>query len=385
MKEVLSVLLWVSFLLILYTYALYPFLLLLITRPQNSQKDVQSKKNVPSVTILISAHNEEQVISQRISNLKELDYPKEKLQVLIGSDGSTDGTNALMTKAKTSHIKLVTFQQRRGKAAVLNDLMTQARGEIVIFSDANTIFDPGVVKRLVRHFSDPQVGAVSGELRLETDRRSVGGVGESFYWQYETLVKRLESRFASLVGATGGVYAIRKSLFEPLPIGKSVNDDFVIPLHILKKGYRVVYEPEAVAFEHVAGSVRGEFKRKVRIGAQNFASVWLVKDMLHPKKGFPAFALWSHKILRWCVPFFLIILFSSSLALSLYDDSYRSLFWAHVVFWGLVVIGFTAEQIDWNIGVGGFPYYFVAMNAALFVGFIKFLAGVHTAAWEVTR
>jgi cellulose synthase/poly-beta-1,6-N-acetylglucosamine synthase-like glycosyltransferase len=198
-------------------------------------------------------------------------------------------------------------------------------------------------------------------------------------------VKRLESKSATLVGATGGVYAIRKSLFEPLPAGASVNDDFLIPLQILQQGYRVVYEPQAVAFEQVAGSVRGEFKRKVRIGAQNFTSVWLVKEMLHPKRGFPAFALWSHKVIRWCVPFFLMILIGSSLVLALQQESYSILVWIHVVFWGMVMAGFGAEQIKWNIGVGGFPYYFIAMNAALFVGFMKFVKGTHSPVWEVTR
>lgn len=375
-----EVVFWISTLLVIYTYVGYPLVLkiLLFFAPS---RDYKKQESLPFVSIVISVYNEEKGILEKIQNLKEIAYPRGRLEILVGSDGSTDGTVDLLQANRLEVMKVLVFPRRRGKAAVLNDLVKEARGELIAFSDANSLFRVDTLENLVKPFSEPHVGAVSGELLLT----SSGNVGESVYWQYETMVKRLEGRAGTLVGATGGVYAIRRSLYRPLPLDRAVADDFVIPMMILQQGYRVEYAPEAVAFETAEKTVRREFRRKVRIGAQNFNALRYVRSSLNPRRGFAAFALWSHKIIRWSVPFALLALGAATAALYRPGGALAPVFYAEVAFVALALAGWVGER--WNVRTPMviLPYYFLAVNAALIVGFLKSIAGRQSLFWEVDR
>ncbi|MBI4417780.1 MAG: glycosyltransferase family 2 protein [Ignavibacteriales bacterium] len=370
---------WISAFTILYTYAGYPFLLGILSLFKRQQ--AVPLKMEPTVSLVLSVYNEEKGIEEKLGNLREIDYPSDKLEILVGSDGSTDQTVELLEKSGLKGMQLFVYSERRGKAAVVNDLVREALGEVVVFSDANSLFRVDTLRNLVNPFAESGVGAVSGELVL----LSPGNIGESLYWKYETVVKRLESRVGTLVGATGGVYAIRRSLFHPLPLDRAIADDFMIPMRVLEQGYRVAYEPAAVASETAEETVAREFRRKVRIGAQNFNALRYVSAMLNPLRGFVAFALWSHKVIRWIVPVSLLVLISATALLYSPGGPFASILYGEILFFALGAFGFVGERRNFRSPVVVLPYYFLAMNAALLLGLLKSISGTQTPAWEVRR
>ena len=340
---------------------------------------------LPTVTIVISAYNEEAVIPEKRRNLSQIDYPFHKLEILFGSDGSSDGTCSRLREELPANVRVVEFQERRGKAAVLNDLIPQATGEVVVLSDANTLYNENTLRKLVVHFEDPKVGAVCGELVLKANEMTAGGLGEASYWTYENRIKLMESTIGTTVGATGAVYAIRKQLFRSIPTTKTVTDDFLISIDILKQGFSMRYAFDAIAYERSTNSVMGEFHRKVRIGAANFHGIPELLPLLSPKQGFAAFVLWSRKIIRWFVPFLLIGMIMTSLLLAGESSYFMIVVLLEAVFAMLVIVGFILERLDVNAGVIGLPYYFAAMNAALLLGFFRFLFRMQLPTWRVIR
>lgn len=382
-----SLVFWSCAVLLLYTYGIYP-LLLMVSRSSRVPGDEPAgppSGEAPAVSVLLSVFNEETLIDARIANLLSARYPKERLEVLIGSDGSDDGTNAVLSAMRDPRVHIFLFPVRRGKASVLNDLAGEAKGTIIVFTDANTVFLPDALAELVRPFSDPSVGAVTGELVLESGLHSVGGDGEISYWYFENWMKRAESRIRSTLGATGGIYAIRAELYRRLPTEIGVMDDFLIPMSILEKGFLVKYNPLARAYEKAADSISGEFRRKIRIGASNFNGIREFRALLHPRFGFVAFALWSHKIIRWFAPFFIIGAVVASLILASGSFFFSVVVALEALFMVAAGIGAVAEHFRLRIGFLGYPYYFLAMNAALFLGFFKSLRGRQSASWEVIR
>jgi len=382
--NVASILFWTSLSLIFYTYVLYPCILALI-RIRFHELSEQSNSYHPSVTIVFAAYNEESVIEEKLMNIKRIDYPKGKIEVIVGSDGSVDRTNEMLTRHRPENLSVRVFDHRRGKAAVLNALLSEVKSEIVVFSDANTLYQPDTVGKLVQHFVDPSVGAVCGQLVLESVDGSSGGLAEASYWNYENMIKRMESDIQTTVGATGAVYAIRKNLYRPLPVGKLIMDDFLIALSIVQQGYRVKYEANALAREKASNSVAGEFRRKVRIGAANFHGISEFAQLLSPRFGFVSFALWSHKIIRWFVPILLLVVIIAAAMLAPGSSFYQLIFLSELAFIGFALIGLIAEKVNLNIGFFGLPYYFLAVNAALLVGFVKFVRGHQRPTWEVVR
>lgn len=371
--------------LIFYTYFLYPGLLFVLVALKRTGTLTSKPARPFSVTGIIAVYNEENILPEKLNNLKSIHYPEGNISFLFGSDGSTDKTNEIIETSNLENVLLRPFSDRRGKVSILNDLVNEATGEIIFFSDANTLLQPEALQNLVRHFSDPTVGAVSGKLNLRSDRSTAGGRGESSYWSYENHVKNLESKLYSILGATGGIYAIRRSLYIPMPASVSVTDDFLIPMKIVEQGYRVVFEPEAIGVEETPNSMIGEFKRKSRIGAQNYHTIPFFAKLLHPRFGFVAFALWSHKMVRWCVPFLLILLVAVTAILGQYSAMYSIFFSVFIVFVVIGLLGMIAEKLKLRIGIFSLPYYFLAMNGALFAGFIKFLFGSQKSTWDVLR
>lgn len=370
---------WLSAFLILFTYVGYPALMfglsIFLRKPRSCDEN-----HLPAVSMLVAAFNEEAVLAEKISNCLALDYPREKLEILIGSDGSNDGTNAIMAAHAGATIRVFPYASRRGKAAVLNALAGEARGEILVFSDANTMYRRDAIRRLVPYFADAQVGGVCGRLVLLNRNGLSEAEGERFYWDYENYLKYLEGKIKTVFGANGAIYAIRRELYHPLPTSKAVMDDFLIPLHIVQRGYDIVYDKDAVVYESAAPSLRAEFRRKVRIGAANFHGIREILPLLSPTRGFVAFGLWSHKIIRWFAPFLLLAMLAANISL-LGEPHYNLLFGLQMAFYGAALCAWLLDALGLHVPVLIYPYYFVVVNLALLIGFFKFLTNSQRPAW----
>ena len=303
---------WISFSLVSYVYLGYP--LLLLVRSLLVRDAGVKRYSEPTVSLVIAAYNERENIVSKMDNCLELDYPREKLQVILSLDGPTDGTDALAWKYASCGIEIVWSPVRRGKAAALNAAVAEARGEIIVFADARQRLDRSALRELVANFHDPSVGGVSGELILcdETGKEAASGVG--LYWRYEKLIRSRESRIHSLLGATGALYAIRRKLFEPLP-QDTILDDMMIPLRIVLGGKRVIFDPAARAYDKVAPSPEVEYRRKVRTLMGNYQLVARMPELLLPSRNPVCFQFLSHKVGRLLVPYFLMALFVSNLFL----------------------------------------------------------------------
>jgi cellulose synthase/poly-beta-1,6-N-acetylglucosamine synthase-like glycosyltransferase len=374
---------WVCAAALVYAYAGYPLVIWLASRRfgRRPEPPACGDDDLPAVTLLVAAYNEEEVIGDWLQNAMRVDYPRDRLEVLVGSDGSDDGTAAAVAGYAGRGVRLLDYARRRGKASVLNSLLPEARGEVVVLTDANTQVDPGAVRRLARWFRDPGVGAVCGRLVLVD--AATGRNSDGVYWKYETFLKRCEARLGALLGANGAIYAIRRSCYVPIPDG-TIIDDFVIPLlSRLKYGCSTVYDDQAFAREESAPGVGAEFHRRSRIGAGGFQSLGLLWKYLDPRRGWVAFAFASHKLLRWVCPFFMIGLFGASLALW-ESPFYRACLLAQAAFYLLAVLGPLVParpRVFKPVHVAGM---FTAMNAALLVGFCRWARQGQSGAWRRT-
>lgn len=387
----MRVLFWLSVGLLLYTYGGYPLILIAMGGLRQLKSDLRfglgrrtrraSRTGVesPRVSIICAAYNEEAVIAQKMRNCEALDYPLESFEILIGCDGCTDATATIARASELPNVRVYEFAERSGKPGVLNQLLPHAQGDIVVFCDANTELEPDAIRSLVRHFARPEIGCVCGELRLRSGGKASG---EYLYWRFETLLKFLESRVNMLVGANGALFAIRRSLWVPIPTDGIV-EDFLIAMNVRAAGFRVVYDPEAIAWEEVAPNARQEFKRHVRIGAGNFHALRYTWRLLKPTAGAVALAFWSHKVCRWLVPLFLAAAEGSSLLLSgemVYGLA--AAFGAMLVALALVGHRLGLRARYW--APASIPYYFLSMNLALLLGLIAFVRGTQSIVWTPT-
>jgi cellulose synthase/poly-beta-1,6-N-acetylglucosamine synthase-like glycosyltransferase len=377
-----SGLFWFCGFFILYSYVIYPLILLYLHRFRRPIEPIFSSQT-PPVSIIIAAYNEATVIEARVKNCLDLDYPKDKLELIIASDGSDDGTKEIVRRFAGDGVILLDFKQRRGKVNVLNDAVRHARHEIIAFSDANTHFEKDAVRKLVRYFQDPKVGGVVGQLRFVNAQGSKTADLEGVYWRFENFLKKVEGSRGALLGANGGIFAVRKALYQPCP-SDTIVEDFLMPMKILEEGHKVMYDPEAMAVEEAAKHIIQEKKRRIRIGAGDFQALTLLGSMLDLRKGFPAFAVWSHKVLRWLAPFFLIFIFLTKLLLREYP-LYRFTLFLQAAFYLAAFIG---QMMNWagvHIKIFSLCYYFVSMNLALLLGFVRFVAGSQRVAWDRTE
>jgi len=369
-----------------YSYCGYPALLFLLASAVQAWRDLTYLwrrtdrrcrwEGLPSVSVIIAAHNEEAVIEAKLRNTLVLRYPRERLEIIVGSDGSDDATEDIVRRFADQGVRLLAFHERRGKLSVLNDCVREAKGEILLFSDANTMLEPDALTRLVRHFADPGVGVVCGELRLQGERR------ETAYWHFEVTLKFLESRLDSALGANGAIYAMRRALY-PFPPKHLITDDFVIPMMARMRGYRIRYDPEALAHEEVTGNAGHEFRRRVRIGAGNFQALWCCRSLLLPWKGFVSLCFWSHKVLRWFTPFLLVTGLVASLCM-IRTLPGRVLVAAQAGFYLLALLGHLLTRVGLHLTLLRLPGYFLLINAGLACGLFELLLGRQKAAWERT-
>ncbi|MGC4115364.1 MAG: glycosyltransferase family 2 protein [Myxococcales bacterium] len=384
---------FISVLLLAHTYFLYPLSLLLFdaARQANGLRrylvqglDRRSRRGeayTPKVTLIVPAHDEAEVIAAKLENSLSFDYPEGLLEVVVGSDGSTDGTDEFVTACPDPRVKL-SAAPRGGKVSVLNRCIPAASGEIVVLTDANTMIDKRALRALVRRFLDPEVGAVVGRLKLYNRRRRE--YEESLYWSYETLLKHWEGSHGAVMGANGGLYAIRRALFERLP-EDTVVDDFVLPVGLLERGYQVVYEPEAVAYEETTEDYAKEFDRRARISAGNFQALQRHAGLLLPWRApFPAYAFFSHKVLRWLAPFLMALALVSNVLLAPRHPLYGALLLGQLSFYALALLGMSDRLTGKLRRAASAARYLVSMNAALAVGFWRWLRHAQGATWERT-
>ncbi len=390
----MTTLVWLALFLVAFSYAGYPMVLVVwgvvgdalsamrfvIGGPD--RRRAADDAPWPRVTLAFAAYDEEACIRAKIENCLALDYPAERLEILVGCDGCTDRTAEIARAAGGDRVHVRELFPRAGKASVMSRIVPSALGDVVVLTDANVMLDRSALRALVRRFRDPEVGAVVGRLRLynPTDRE----FEESLYWKYETLLKYHEGKHGCVLGANGGIYAIRRVLFDPLG-SDTIIDDFVVPLRIALRGWQVPFEPLAVAFEETTEDPRREFARRARIGAGNWQALFRVPALLDPRTGFLFFAFVSHKLLRWTAPFLLALALVGSAVLAAAPGAglYRALIAAQLVFYALALAG-RRHRGGLARRPASLACYFVAMNAALAVGLWRFVRGTQGAAWQRT-
>jgi cellulose synthase/poly-beta-1,6-N-acetylglucosamine synthase-like glycosyltransferase len=380
---------WGSFLLVVHTYLLYPIVLFLayslvqirrdwhyLRSRRDTRSPIQDPTQLPSVTLIIAAHNEEVRLPDKLENLRRLDYPRDRLEVIVVSDGSTDATNKILREASDAGLRCFFLPTRQGKWSALNHAVGQAHDDILIFSDAATLFAPNAVGKLARHFADPRVGVVCGSLQFEASAES--RQTEGVYWSYESMLRLMEARIGATLTASGAIYALRRRCYLQLS-PDTVLDDLVIPMNARKLGYHVLYDPEAVGKDFAASSVAGEFTRRVRVATGSFRALGqIVRTQLDPVT---AFAFFSHKFLRWVLPFLLIAMLASS-GLMWSRPIYRVAFLGQVAFYLWATLGFLFRQRMQGVRYGLLAYYLLAIHLAFLVGFVRFLSGNKETAWR---
>lgn len=380
MSSILIASFWTSLLILVYTYAGYPMLLWLVASLRT--RSVQNGRNYPMVSLIISAFNEEKVIRERLENALALEYPGSKLEIVVISDGSTDRTHDIVREFEKRGVRLLIQPERLGKTSALNLAVPQVKGDIIIFTDANSMYDSKAVRTLVENFLDPSVGCVTGETRLLNPEGSAIGENERSYYSYDTFLKLKESAVGSTVGADGAIFAIRRQLYEPLE-AFHIND-FVIPLQIVAKGFRVVYEPGAFLYEPTATPLKGGFKRRVRIINRSLWGLFSVPQVLNPLRvGFFSFQIVSRKLLRWIAPVFILLLFILNLAL-LPSPFYTFTLSLQAAFYCVALLPMIFPERVWAKCLS-FPFYFCHGNAAALLALVKFLRGERIVIWDPLR
>jgi cellulose synthase/poly-beta-1,6-N-acetylglucosamine synthase-like glycosyltransferase len=309
-----------------------------------------------------------------------MDYPPEKLTVWVGSDLSTDRTDEIVRSMRAPRLHFWRAPSRGGKTGIINGLAPQITSDIILLTDANTMHREDCLKEMTKHFADPEVGGVAGHIEHKTAEADENA--ETVYRGFESRQKALEGRLHSTISAFGGSYAIRRELFRPIPKNAYSNDDVLIPMNIIRQGYRIIYETDAVSEEDMTGKIGSEFQRRVRIGAGNFQSFFWLLDFFNPTRGWPCFCYLSHKVTRWFSPFFILLCFFSCMAMALLGDAqiYKFLLSCAVIF---SVSGALYRQVP--LKINRHIFYFFAMNMALLLGSARFAGGIRSATWRRTE
>ena len=379
---------WVSCFIIFYNYAGYALIIYLLNRLKTKKGSTSLQQYYPSVSFIVAAYNEEDCIEKKILNTLEQSFPANKIEFIFITDGSTDSTTAIIKKYPA--IQLLHSNERKGKSAALNRAVSNAKNEILIFSDANTILNKDACVQIAKHYIDKKVGGVAGEKKVispENEDENAAS-SEGFYWKYESFLKKLDSDFYSVVGAAGELFSVRKELYQPVS-PDVILDDFVISMKIAQQGYRIVYEPNAFAMELPSFSIDDEKKRKVRIAAGGFQAIAMLPQALFFWKHFKlSFLYISHRVLRWTLtPVCLVLALVSNLLLCLYPGSFffRLIFVLQALFYVSAVLYYLFPSLGRRFSILKLPYYFSFMNISVFQGFLKFIQKKQSSAWEKAK
>jgi cellulose synthase/poly-beta-1,6-N-acetylglucosamine synthase-like glycosyltransferase len=385
MHSFLLVIFLCSVLLILHTYVLYPLLLIFVfPRKKTGIQEYNGSGDLPDVAVLVAAYNEERVIGEKIVSVFTTSYPLNKLRVYIGSDASIDETDAIIDslRLRYANLELVKFDGRVGKISIINHLQSLGDEDILVMTDANVIFRPDTLYELVKKFRDERVGIVAANIVKESATNEGIALQEKKYLSLENRIKAAESdAFNLIMGAEGGCYAIRNSLFSKVPL-KFIVDDFFITLQVLIRGKFTLFNPDAVCIEDVATDAEGEYRRKVRISSGNFQNLFFFKRLLLRFWTPVGFTFWSHKVLRWLTPFFLITTYISSAFLALDDRFFLYLLAVQTA--GFAIAG-VSTIVNFRNQFLKFISHFYLMNLALLEGFFRFLKGIQSSIWQPVK
>lgn len=384
MNRTLEVFFWIHVILIAYVYVGYPALLLLLSRWRKVQSPLRRDDIKPTVSLIIAAHNEEQVIAQKLENSLVLDYPRDKLEIIVVSDGSTDLTPKIVRDYRDQNVLLVDLPQNVGKASAQNEAVKEASGDILLFTDANVSLQQDAIRRLVKHFRDDTVGCVVGRVTYFNEDETGVSQAEGLYWRYELWLRKKESELGNLVAGSGPIIAMRRSLFEPLDPG--ISEDFFLPMKGAIKGYQTVYEPEAISSERLFQvTPRDMMKTRIRTITLDTRSIFLCRTLLNPFR-YPLYAwgLISHKLLRWLVPYFLIILFGANVLL-LGGFFYRLTLSLQIAFYIMALVGYLWQKKGKPPRILGLPFSFCLVNLAALVGVAWFVMGKKAGRWVPVR
>ena len=373
---------WAALFLVVYTYLIYPVLLWLLAAGRK-MPEYASLSEWPTVSLIIAAHNEEAVLRAKLENALAMDYPAERLDILVVSDASTDGTDRIAAEFAERGVRLHRQEVRGGKTEAQNAGVRLARGQFLAFSDANSMYASSALKRLLTPFADERIGCVCGELQYVNPDEQGAGKGEGLYWRYEQFLKRRESLLSSTLGANGAIYALRRELFVELR--GDIISDFVAPLGAWRRGFRIAYEPKAVATEYSSARFGDEFRRRRRIVSRSLYGLWTEAGVLNPfAHFFFAFQMFSHKLLRWLVPVWLLVVLAVNIPLAA-SEYYGILLALQGAFYGLAALGLLLPERLGRCWLFYVPAYFTATNWGTLLGLLSFLMGRHHRVWQPAR
>ena len=383
MTDYLAFVFWALAALILYTYVGFPLTLLCVGAAR--RHGVQKRPITPNISLIIAAYNEQQSIAQKLNNSLDLDYPHDALEIIVASDGSNDDTESIVRGFSQHGVKLLSLE-RKGKIFALNEAVSQSNGDVLVFSDANTLYDPEALRKLARNFADPEVGGVCGnQIHLKQEQEHGASKGEKSYWAVDKWLKEMETLTGSIVSADGAIYAIRRELYRA-PASASVTDDFAISTAVVEQGYRLVFEREAIAYETTMPNAEREFARKVRIMNRGLRGVILRRRLLNPLRyGFYSLTLFCHKVLRRLVPFFLLAIFVINILL-LDHGIYATTAVVQVTFYGWAGISYLLRNTHYaRSKIIYIPFFYCLANLAAAVAVFKLMSGKRIELWQPQR
>ncbi|MBD0333602.1 MAG: glycosyltransferase family 2 protein, partial [Chitinophagaceae bacterium] len=376
---IVEVFLWVLIIAVFYCYVGYGLIVLLYRLFKREAEILNGSFNLPDVTLIIPSYNEEAVLHHKIENVLSLNYPREKLKVIVAAHGSNDSSIQILSQYK--QVQIVFLPERKGKAAALNHSMEQVSSPVVVFSDANSLLNKESIMNLIKHFQDKKIGGVSGEKKII--RSSGIGTAEGFYWQYESLMKQLDASFYTVVGAAGELFAMRTNLYKKLDEDVLL-DDFVLSINVCFQGYRIAYEPNAYAAEAASLSLADEKIRKIRIAAGAFQSLKKMNIQRVLTNAKLAFQFFSRRWLRWVVcpvAIILLLVLNVILVAAIQGFIYKILLIAQVLFYIAALIGWLLIKKDKTFVPATIPFYFLFMNYCMLLGMIKFYTNKHSVLW----
>jgi len=383
-----SILFFISVFLLFHSYILYPILLWLFAfNKRLSYQHYSHKDELPSVSVVMAAYNEEAVIESKLMSVLATDYPLSRVEIIVGSDCSTDSTDDILKKIAQEYpqVTFVGFAQRQGKIAIINHLLAKASGSIIISTDANVMFTPSTIFELVKYFKDERIGLVDSRMVHKGLSKTGISIQESTYITHEVMIKHREGLlWGTMIGPFGGCYAIRKELFCSPPANFLV-DDFFINMKVIEQGKKCINNLRALATEDVSNVLQEEFRRKVRIGMGNFQNLGQFAGMLWPPTKPVAFSFLSHKVLRWLGPILLLLALVSTIALSFQSVFFHWVLVAFIVMLAIPLVDFICKSIKIHISLLRFVTHFFSMNLALLVGLIKYFKGVKSNVWQPTQ
>ena len=379
---------WICFLLIIYSYFIFPMTVILFGKNKELNSNTYNKiDEMPSVSILIAAYNEQSIIKEKVMSIINSNFPTDKIEIIIGSDCSTDNTNEIIKKLAEEYpfIIAINFEKRTGKSGVVNRLVKRAKNDILIITDANIIFSENTISSLIQHFKNPQIGLVDSNMVNIGIKKSGISFQEKTYISWEVKFKHAESKlWGMLMGPFGGCFAIRKSLFTPIPENFLV-DDFYVCMNILQNGHKTINDLQAIVYEDVSNQISEEFRRKRRISMGNFINLFHFKKLLLKPFSKLGFVFLSHKVIRWFSPILLLLIFAANFSLISDNIFYRTAFFAQIVLFIFPFIDLLLRKIGIHVLVLRFITHFYSMNLALFIGMIDYLTSNKKGVWEPTK